>query len=206
MEDGILELSAKQQPPTSVGFPYPNALMRHLLRLPIWMYRIGLGSLLNLAHIMILTTRGRKSGLPRHTAIEFRVHGSKIYVVSAWGERPHWYQNLMLDPGVTLRLGTRQIGAQAHVVDDAGEALRVLHLFRKKAPAVYDAILTRLSTEESVSLKNLPDVSHQFTIVRFDAMPGEARLPAVKADLRWIWPLALVFFVAAGVVVRRGRA
>ena len=67
--------------------PYPQGLGRWLLRLPLLLYRLGLGWLANSFRLMVLTTWGRKSGLPRHTAIEYRAHGSKIYVISAWGSR-----------------------------------------------------------------------------------------------------------------------
>jgi deazaflavin-dependent oxidoreductase (nitroreductase family) len=186
----------------AVGFPYPGNIVRSLLRLPIWLYRAGLGSIVNLMHIMVLTTEGRKSGLPRHTAIEYRTHGSKIYVVSAWGDRPDWYRNLSVNPVVSLRRGTRQLSARAHVVNDASEALRVLNLFRKTAPAVYDAVLTRLSTEEAVSRKNLHDVSDQFTIVRFDPIEGRLLLPTVTTDLRWVWLVLISLFAMVFVVTK----
>jgi deazaflavin-dependent oxidoreductase (nitroreductase family) len=187
------------------GFPYPNRVTRSLLRAPIWLYRAGLGSLLNVMHIMVLTTRGRKSDLPRHTAIEYRAHGRKVYVVSIWGGQPDWFQNLLINPLVSLRLGARQLSAEAQIVTEAGEALRVLNLFRKTAPVVYDAVLTRLSTEQSVSLQNLPEISSQFTIVRFEPIPGRLVLPTVQADWRWVWSLILVFAVVTMLMVRRAK-
>jgi deazaflavin-dependent oxidoreductase (nitroreductase family) len=155
---------------------------------------------------MILTTQGRKSGLPRHTAIEYRAHGRKLYVISAWATRPDWYQNLVANPVVSLRLGERKLSADAHVVTDSDEALRVLNVFRKTAPAVYDALMTRLSSEDAVSRKNLPDVSDQFTIVRFEPVDGRSlTLPTVEADWRWIWPLALFVIFVLLVVGDAGR-
>jgi deazaflavin-dependent oxidoreductase (nitroreductase family) len=170
--------------------PYPIGLSRAMLRLPIWLYRLGLGWLLERMGLMVLTTWGRKSGLPRHTAIEYRIHGSKIYVVSAWGYRPNWYRNLIEQPVVRLRLGRRSFSARASVVEDSGEALRVLYLFRKRAPVIYDAILAHLSEQESVDVRTLPDVSDRFTIVRLDPSADVVGPPTVDADLRWFWPVA----------------
>lgn len=167
--------------------PYPIGIYRVLMRLPVWLYRLGLGRLVNLISIMVLTTRGRISGLPRHTPIEYRIHGRKIYVISAWGTRPHWFQNLQADPIVTLRLGGHVFAAQARGVSNTGEALRVLYLFRKRAPAFYDALIARLSEQERITTRTLPDVSDRFTIVRFDPLETEPALPTVPSDWRWIW-------------------
>jgi len=175
--------------------PYPDGIFRHLLRLPIWFYRLGLGSLMNVMHIMVLTTRGRTTGLPRHTAIEYRAHGSKIYLVSAWGTRPQWYQNLLINPIVSLRQGQRSFKAHAHLVDDPDEALRALYLFRKTAPAIYDPVLTRLSSESAINGKTLPNVSHEFTVVRLDPEANAENLPTVTDDLKTLWLFA--FLVAA---------
>src|SRR5262245_39925130 len=125
--------------------PYPNTAARVLLRLPIWLYRMGLADLVSVLPLMILTTRGRKSGLPRRAVIEFRRHGRKIYAISAWGERPQWVQNIAHDPCVTIQRGKRTFTAQAHLVDDPSEALRALYLFRRTSPVVYDAVLARLA-------------------------------------------------------------
>jgi deazaflavin-dependent oxidoreductase (nitroreductase family) len=172
--------------------PYPDGIFRHLLRLPIWLYRLGLGSLMNFMHIMVLTTRGRTTGLPRHTAIEYRAHGRKIYVVSAWGVRPQWYQNLLINPIVGLRQGQRSLKARARKVDDPDEALRALYLFRKTAPAIYDSLMARLSGENAINGKTLPNVSHEFTVVRLDPEETAENLPTVTDDLKTFWLFALL--------------
>ena len=202
MEDTIFEVTEVQ---SVSAIPYPNLVTRKLLRLPIWMYRAGLGWLMNLLQIMVLTTEGRKTGLPRHTAIEFRAHGRKLYVVSAWGERPDWYRNLLANPSVSLFQGNNRFSAQAQPVTDSSEALRVLNLFRKTAPARYDAIMSLMSTRDTVSMDNLPDISGEFTIVRFDPVPGRLLLPTVPTDRRWVWPAVLAGLLLM-MVVRRTKA
>ncbi|MAS36593.1 MAG: hypothetical protein CL610_21490 [Anaerolineaceae bacterium] len=171
------------------GLPYPAGLSRSLVRLPIWLYRLGFGWLMGRLGLMVLTTWGRNSGLPRHTAIEYRVHGSKIYIVSAWGRRPNWYRNLIEQPVVRVRMGGRVCSGRAEVISDAGEALRVLYLFRKRAPFIYDPILAYLSDHQSVNSRTLPNVSHKFTIVRISPSDNVVGPPTVQPDLRWIWPL-----------------
>ena len=173
----------------SVRLPYPTGVTRHVVRLPIWMYRLGLGSMMSAMRLMVLSTWGRKSGLPRHAAIEYRTHGSKIYVVSAWGRRPNWCVNLTEQPVVRVRLGRRAFSAKASVVEDTSEALRVLYLFRKRAPFIYDPIIAYLSNRQSVNSRTLPDVSHMFTIVRLDPSADVVGPPTVEPDLRWVLPV-----------------
>ncbi len=169
--------------------PYPTGLLRTLVRAPLAAQRLGLGALLPPLHLMVLTTRGRKSGLPRRTAIEFRRHGRKVYVVSGWGARPDWYQNLLVNPQATVQIGGRALAARAQVVTDPAEALRALYLFRRVAPARYDAVLGAI-IEATVNTRTLPDVSAQFTIVRLDLNDSPPPLPPLPADLIWLWPVA----------------
>jgi deazaflavin-dependent oxidoreductase (nitroreductase family) len=171
--------------------PYPSGTLRDVLRAPLLMYRLGLGHLLNALHIMVLVTRGRKSGLPRYTPIEYRRHGSKIYIVSAWGRRTNWLQNLLDNPNVTVQLGQRTQAARARLVTDPAEALRALYQFRRTAPGRYDALLSYL-IDSTVNSRTLPALSGQFTIARLDLTDETPPLPGVPQDLTGLLPLALV--------------
>ena len=172
--------------------PYPSGLGRLLLRLPLLLYRMGLGDLMRRAHIMILGTRGRKTGLPRYTAIEFRRHGSEMYIISAWGSRPQWFQNLKTIPNILVQEGRRTYAARAHLVTNAGEALRVLHLFRRRAPWVYDPIIAKMSARTSITERTLPEISHEVTIVRIDPTPEAPTLRPLPSDYSWVLPMAVV--------------
>lgn len=187
--------------------PYPGSVARHLLHLPVWLYRLGLGQVLAPMRLMVLTTWGRKTGLPRHTAIEYRAHGSKLYVVSGWGQRPNWYRNLVAQPVARIRRGQHLLNARATVVTDPGESLRVLYLFRKRAPFIYDPLLARLSNRQSVNPRTLAEISDQFTIVRLEPADDVVGPPAVEADLKWLGVIiGIVMTVLAANLMRRGRA
>jgi deazaflavin-dependent oxidoreductase (nitroreductase family) len=187
--------------------PYPRGLVGELVRLPLLLYRLGLGPLVNLLPLLILTTRGRKSGRPRHSVLEYRRHGTKHYVVSAWGRQTQWMQNLLAHPLVTVQKGQDSFGARASLVEDSGEALRVLYLFRKKAPIIYDAVLARLSDQETVNARSLPDITSRIVIVRLEPIAGEPTPPALSADLAWTLRLVVVSILAFMIVrlVRQRR-
>ncbi len=204
--DGRAGQPTEVEPEQANWIPYPTGAVRLLARFPLLMYRLGLGDLLNSIHLMVLTTRGRKTGQPRHTPIEYRRHGRKIYVVSAWGERPNWYQNILADPLVTVQLGSKTHSGRGYQVEDKAEALRALSLFRRIAPARYDAVLGRL-IEADVSAWTLPDQSRQFTILRLDLLTEAPRMPGLAANLAWLLPVSLfaVFSVGTLLAVLRLR-
>jgi deazaflavin-dependent oxidoreductase (nitroreductase family) len=188
--------------------PYPSGAARALVRLPVVLYRLGLGPLVSLLPLLVVITRGRKSGLPRPSVLEYRRHGTKHYIVSAWGRRTQWFQNLMEYPLVTVQNGWEHFGARASIVEDSGEALRVLYLFRKKAPIIYDALLARLSDKNTVNARTLPDISSQFVIVRLEPVTGEPTPTPVPSDLAWVLRFAFVGVLAMIVIrlVRQRRA
>ncbi len=178
--------------------PYPKGrALKLLLGLPSHLYRLGLGSLVSLFPVMILTTRGRKSGQPRHVTLEYRRHGTRIYALSAWGDSPQWYRNLMAHPAATVTIGQRRYSVQAERVTDSTEVLSALNLFRQTAPFYYDPVLARLSSAQRITLRTLSDVADEFTIVRLNIVDAPLALPGIPADRAWVWLL----LIGAGVLL-----
>ncbi|HEY69075.1 MAG TPA: nitroreductase family deazaflavin-dependent oxidoreductase [Anaerolineae bacterium] len=80
-------------------------------------YAIGLGSVVGRT-ILLLTTVGRKSGLPRVTPLLYDEIDGLIYVGSARGVKADWFLNLRANPNVEVTLGSRRIKACADPVTD----------------------------------------------------------------------------------------
>ena len=180
-------------PPQQV-FPYPRGVLRWALRFPLVLYRLGLGDLLARSRLVVLTTRGRKSGLARHTIVEYRMHGSKIYLISGWGQRPNWVQNLLESPYATVQAGPRRYNVHAYPVDNTSEILRALFLFRKPAPGIYDALLARMTDADKVNARKLPELASQLTVFRMDLTDEDSGLSALRADLIWVWGVFVLIF------------
>ena len=66
---------------------------------------------------LYLTTRGRRSGLPREIEIWFTRFEGRFYVVAEHRERAQWVQNLRADPRAGVRVGLRRFHARARLVD-----------------------------------------------------------------------------------------
>jgi deazaflavin-dependent oxidoreductase (nitroreductase family) len=91
---------------------------------------------------MLLTTTGRRSGLPRVTPLLF-VHDGDAFVVigSNWGQRHHpaWSGNLLADPLATVTVGGNVVAVRASLAHGADRArLRQLLLAMWPAYAAYE--------------------------------------------------------------------
>jgi deazaflavin-dependent oxidoreductase (nitroreductase family) len=93
----------------------PHGLSRLAFRLPIGLYRAGLGWLLG-TRFVYLTHTGRKSGQPRYSVLEvvrYDPASGMCIVASGWGEKSDWYRNVTHDPHVTIQVKNRRSPALA---------------------------------------------------------------------------------------------
>lgn len=69
---------------------------------------------------LLLTTRGRKSGKLRRTALYYGRDGDRLIVVASNGgsaTHPLWYLNLAADPNVTVQVGPDVFPATARLAE-----------------------------------------------------------------------------------------
>ena len=65
---------------------------------------------------LLLTTRGRKSGVLRRTALIYGEDGADIVIVASKGgapDHPAWYLNLVADPSVEVQVNADKFAATA---------------------------------------------------------------------------------------------
>jgi deazaflavin-dependent oxidoreductase (nitroreductase family) len=99
--------------------PRASPPLRFLLRVPRRLYIGPLADLLASRCVLLLTTRGRRSGQPRQTLVSFMPLIDGRYVVfSGWGVHSDWYLNVRADPRVRVNVGQRQMDATARLVED----------------------------------------------------------------------------------------
>ena len=77
-----------------------------------------------------LTTRGRRSGRPHTIEIWFALVGRSVWMVAGGGTSSDWVANLLADPAVTVRIGSRTFTGRARTepggAGDAAVARRLL--------------------------------------------------------------------------------
>ena len=75
----------------------------------------------------LVTTTGRRSGLPRHTPLGYLVVDGAAWVLAGYGPSTFWYRNLLDDPRVTLLLpGRPPIAALATEARDPSVRARII--------------------------------------------------------------------------------
>ena len=103
------------------GFLYLNRwLMRPALRSPF-------GRLIGTAvtpQLLLLRTRGRRTGLLREAPLGYVIRDGFVYCVAGYGVVTPWYRNLLDNPSVEVLLPGRTIRGVAGPVTDDAEWLR----------------------------------------------------------------------------------
>jgi deazaflavin-dependent oxidoreductase (nitroreductase family) len=123
----------------------PSGLSRILFRLPIYIYRAGLGWMFG-DRIMLLHHVGRVSGKQRHAVLEVTEHDladDSFVVASGWGPTAAWYQNVIHTPNVTIQVGRRTIPVTAVTLNaDEGADIFARYAARHRIAAKF--LLPRL--------------------------------------------------------------
>jgi deazaflavin-dependent oxidoreductase (nitroreductase family) len=101
--------------------------LQWMLRVPRYVYVGPLAELLRSRCVLLLTTRGRRSGKPRTTAVSFMpIQDGRYVVFSGWGVGSNWYRNVRADPRVRVKVGQREFSATAKVVEDPDQRIQLM--------------------------------------------------------------------------------
>jgi deazaflavin-dependent oxidoreductase (nitroreductase family) len=113
----------------------PNNVMKTL-------YAIGLGPLIGRL-VLLLTTTGRKTGLPRVTPLQYEEIDGAFYLGSSRGQKADWFCNILANPHVEIRVKSRRFRGVAETVTDPARVADFLAFRLKRHPKMIGAILQR---------------------------------------------------------------
>jgi deazaflavin-dependent oxidoreductase (nitroreductase family) len=136
----------------------PSKLLRWLFRLPVGIYRARLGWIFGRRFLM-LTHRGRKSGLVRRTVVEVVAHSGSTYVVfSGYGATADWYRNALASPPLRVDVGSEHFEPAVRDIPEP-ERRQLLAEYAVKHPTAAKALGDRMFgvafTGDSASLGEL---------------------------------------------------
>jgi deazaflavin-dependent oxidoreductase (nitroreductase family) len=188
----------------SMGHP------RTLLRVSLTSYKLGLGLP---DDSMVLTTTGRTSGLPRRAVLGVIVIDGHLYAMNPgygrprpgdldhpFGDRAHWYRNLLAEPIVTLQRGGRTWTARASRVTDRDEAVT---LYEGLSGAIRTALRVLLHAQGIAdTAEAFAEDIERLCFVRLDEVDQPGPSPMTH-DLVWVWPVGAVLALAGWLVRRR---
>lgn len=185
--------------------PFNRWLMGPMLRSPLWPF---VGNPFT-AHLLLLRTRGRRSGQLREAPLGYVIRDGSVYVVAGYGSATPWFLNLVADPAVEVRLPGRTIGGRAEVVTDDAEwagAFRALMGSFGLVGRLVDGDIDTLSDAELIAThRTLP-------VVRITAVDPPGPLAAGAWDPGGRGWVAAYLGLSAGIAMagsflvrRRGR-
>jgi F420H(2)-dependent quinone reductase len=104
---------ATQKPQTGgVG----KSLLRLFMKGHVSLYRMTGGKVGGGAHMLILTTTGRKSGVARDTPLFFFHDGANFIIIASAGgapKHPTWWLNLQSNPAAKIQVGEQTLSVAA---------------------------------------------------------------------------------------------
>jgi deazaflavin-dependent oxidoreductase (nitroreductase family) len=103
-------------------------------------YRKGLGPT---GVVLLLTTVGRKSGLPRTTPIQYEKIDGAYTVGSARGPQADWYRNVLANPRVEVQVKKLSFKGTAEAVSDPARVADFL-AYRLKRRPIFIGLTMRL--------------------------------------------------------------
>jgi deazaflavin-dependent oxidoreductase (nitroreductase family) len=92
--------------------------------------------------VLLLTTTGRKSGLPRVTPLQFEEVDGNYYIASARGQDADWFKNIQANPNVHVQIREREFAAVADPVTDPIQIADFIELRIKRHPVMIRLIMT----------------------------------------------------------------
>ena len=101
-------------------------------------YRCGIGPT---RVVLLLTTIGRKSGLPRVTPLQFEEVDGAYYVASARGPEADWFKNILANPNVHVTIRRREFDALAEPIVEPARIALFLELRLRRHPIMVRLIM-----------------------------------------------------------------
>ena len=98
--------------------------------------------------VVILETRGRKSGQPRRIPVGKAITGDALWIVAEHGRRAAYVKNIEADPHVRVRVGRKWRSGIAHVLYDDDWRAR-----QRRLPNKLNSATVRLMGTEHLTIR-----------------------------------------------------
>jgi len=151
-------------------------IMQRLNRRVAHNYQRGIGPA---RVVMLLTTTGRKSGLPRITPLQFEESDGIYYLGSARGAAADWFQNIRANPRVQVQIRQRQFTGAAEAVTEPGRVADFLELRLKRHPCMIGLLMRLEGLPFRYTRQDLEHFATQkaMVVIRPDPQVTENRPP-----------------------------
>jgi deazaflavin-dependent oxidoreductase (nitroreductase family) len=168
--------------------------------------KMGLGRYMSnplTGYLMILRTRGRKSGEMRDAPLGYTIVGENVYCVAGFGRRTHWFQNLLDDPHVEVILPGRAFSGVAEEIVDLEERCLVLAPLLRSMGVI--AGMMGMGNPWRDTPEEIERKCEGMPLVRVRAT-GIAAGPEDPGGRYWVVPMAAGAVLAAWWLISRSRS
>jgi deazaflavin-dependent oxidoreductase (nitroreductase family) len=133
------------------------------------LYRAGILPVFGISRtVMLLTTRGNRSGKLRTTPIGYFRIGGLIYLFSAWGKRTGWYKNLISHPDdIWIQIGLRRSPVQVLTLEKPAEIQNLLDQFIAESPGEAHDLFGWDTGVDQADRADFSTIINRVLIVRF---------------------------------------
>lgn len=124
--------------------------------------------------VLVLTTRGRKTGRPHVTPLQYERVNDLIYVAAARGQQADWFRNIMACPEVEIEIEGDRFLAQAEPITDPAQIADFLELRLERHPKMIRAMLLLhgLSLQLQPDREQLEQLAKKFALVALRPLDG----------------------------------
>lgn len=151
--------------------PFQWRLMKIGQRIHRLMYAIGLGPLIGRI-ILLLTTKGRKTGMRRVTPLQYEEINGVIYVGSARGKQADWFRNILADPQVDVRVKDRYFHGVAAPLTDPKQIADFLQTRLGRHPRMVGAMMRMHHLPTKPARNQLDKLAAQLAVVAIRPLSG----------------------------------
>lgn len=163
---------------------------------PQLLWRMGLERLID-SEFMLLTTTGRKSGLPRRAVVGYHTLEGRKVIYSGRGDQSDWYKNLTRNPLVTIQSRDGVEPMRAQRITDPENLYSILRTLAVSKPHAYGLYLRFLGTDNP-TVETLTTQAEHFYVISLTPTE-ESTPPALDANLKWM-PSALIPLIVSAVM------
>ncbi|MGV9991553.1 nitroreductase family deazaflavin-dependent oxidoreductase [Streptomyces sp. NPDC003374] len=154
----------------------PTGWRRFALRLPVLLFRCGLGWLFG-KRLLLLHHTGRVTGLDRRTVLEVveydPVDGNWI-VASGFGPGAAWYRNLQAEPKTLIEVGLHHIAVTAHFLTPADGA-EIMARYARRRPRTARRLCAFMGFPAEGTETGFRETGRAIPFVCLEADPGSRR-------------------------------
>jgi deazaflavin-dependent oxidoreductase (nitroreductase family) len=146
----------------------PSGLLKWGYHAPIALYRLRLGWLLGHRFLM-LTHRGRKSGAIHRTVLEvidYHAATQESVVLSAYGPKADWYQNILASPPVEMQTARHRYIPQYRLLD-VDERFAALQITQRRYRRAFRAVMRLFGYDYDGTEASLRALAQSVLVVRF---------------------------------------